>query len=156
MNTRLLLLLPLLAACSDGKDDTGPAGTPPDMASRYNVILGGTSGCEGEEGWIADWAEGPLNVSGDAGQLVFDFGDDMSFNGSVSASWQWGFSGDVTWAEAKLEVYGAGTVTVETSSSGGEQLFIEGSIEAEVDDDEFETNNCTIEGLFQAYELTGI
>ncbi len=160
MNTRhSVLLLPLLVACSGGdgdKDDSGFVGTPPDMASHYNVILGGTSGCGGEETWITDWAEGPLNVTGTASALTFDFGDEMSFTGSVSGSWQWGFSGDVIWNEAELEVYGAGTVSMETNDAGGEQLLIEGSVEAEVDDDEFETNNCTIEGLFQAYELTGV
>ncbi len=153
-----VLLLPALA-CNGGdggKDDSGFVGTPPDMASHYNVILGGTSGCEGEESWIADWAEGPLNVSGSSGELTFDFGDGMSFLGSVSAAWQWGFSGDVIWNEATLEVYGSGSVSNETSDAGGAQLVIEGSIEAEVDDDEFETNNCTIEGVFEAYELTGV
>lgn len=157
---RLLIPLPLLVACGGdggkGNDDTGFAGQPPDMASRYNVILGGTSGCDGEETWITGWAEGPLAVDGDASLLTFDFGNDISFTGSVSSSWQFGFSGEIVYNEAELEVYGAGTVSEETDDEGDRQLFLTGTIEAEVDDDEFETNNCTIEGQFQAYELTGI
>lgn len=155
----ILLLLPLLAACSDGggkSDDSGVVGEAPDMTGHYNVILGGTSGCDGEETWITGWADGPLSVTGDTSTLTFDFGEGMSFVGSVSNAWQFGFSGDVIWNEAALSVYGTGSVSLETADNGDDQLLLEGSVEAEVDDDEFESNNCTIDGLFEAYELTGL
>lgn len=148
-----LALLPLLACAGEDKDNSDFVGEPPDMAARYNVLIGGTSGCEGEETWLTGWAVGPLAVEGDASELSFDFGDDMSFLGSVSASWQFGFSGEVTFNEAKLDVYGYGTVSNEVNDNGAEQLVLDGGLEAEVDDDEFTTNNCTITGTFQAFEL---
>ena len=160
MRSRVLtLLLPLVAACSGGggkTDDTGIVGAPPDMALHYNVILGGTSGCDGEETWITGWADGPLSVTGDSSELTFDFGDGMSFTGSVTNAWQFGFSGDVIYNEAALSVYGSGSAAMETADNGDDQMVLDGSIEAEVDDDEFESNNCTIDGVFKAYELTGL
>lgn len=154
----ILLFLPLLVACSGGgkSDDSGIVGAAPDMAGHYNVILGGTTGCDGEETWLTGWADGPLAVTGTSNELTFDFGEGMSFIGSVSNAWQFGFSGDVIWNEAALSVYGSGAVTSETDDNGDEQLTLDGSVEAEVDDDEFETNNCTIDGLFEAFELTGL
>ena len=153
-----LAVLVLAAACNggDSKDSGGASGAAPDVTGRYNVILGGTTGCSGEESWIQDWAEGPLAIDGDASTLTFDFGQDMSFLGSVSASYAFGFSGEVVWAEAKLDVYGSGTFETETEDDGSTKWLINGGIEAEVDDDEFETNNCIIDGAFQAYELISL
>lgn len=153
-----LALLALAAACSDGdsKDPGDISGAAPDVTGRYNVILGGTTGCDGEESWIQDWAEGPLAIDGEPSTLTFDFGQDMSFLGSVSASYTFGFSGEVVWAEAKLDVYGSGSFETQTEDDGSVKWVINGDVEAEVDDDEFETNNCLIEGAFQAYELIAL
>ena len=62
----------------------------------------------------------------------------------------------MVWAEAKLDVYGSGTFETETEDDGSTKWLINGGIEAEVDDDEFETNNCIIDGAFQAYELISL
>lgn len=150
-------MLALLSACGgDDKDSGGLQGDPPDVTGRYNIILGGTSGCEGESSWIQGWAEGPLAIDGDPGTLTFDFGDGMSFLGSVSASYTFGFSGEVVYSDAALEVYSSGSFDTETEDDGSVKWVISGDIEAEVDDDEFETNNCTIEGAFEGYELISL
>lgn len=151
------VLLVFATACNGGdKDSGGLQGDPPDVAGRYNIILGGTSGCSGESSWIQDWAEGPLAIDGDPSTLTFDFGDEMSFLGSVSAAYSFGFSGDVIWGEAELSVYGSGVFDTETEDDGSVKWVMDGDLEVEVDDDEFETNNCTIDGAFHGYELISL
>jgi hypothetical protein len=135
---QLLSLLPLCLLACDGGGDTGGASTPPpEVAGAYNVIISGTTGCDGDETWVTGWAEGPLVITGTDGVLSFDFGDPMIFSGGVSASGQYSFSGSATYNEAALEVSNVGSFSLADNTMSGE-------FEVVVDDDEFSTNNCTV------------
>lgn len=147
----------LLAAlgCTDKGDDSGAALEPPDITGHYQSFVTEVTGCGGEKDDWMDWATGPLSVDGDASLLTFDFGDDLSFTGSVNSGYQFAFSGLITYEDATLDLYGSGSVTSQASASGGAQWVLDGGYSAEFDDDEFETNNCTLEGRFEATQLTG-
>lgn len=157
---RVSLLGLLLGACNgDGKESDDPlTGAPPEIAGHYNVIISAATGCgEDGEAWFQEWAEGPLLVEGTEGDLSFDFGDDYVFLGSVSYSMAFSFGGDIVYNDAELEVYSSGTVSSETYSTTdggtGYRWMLDGDFEIIVDDDEFETNNCTVEGPYQATQL---
>lgn len=157
--TRSLGVLLMLGACGGDKDDSGLlVGAPPEVAGHYNVIVSAATGC-GEDGevWIQGWAEGPLNVEGTNGDLTFDFGDDYVFVGSVLSSQSYSFGGQIEYDAAVLEVYSTGTFTSEsytnTEDSTSYRWVMEGDFSIEVDDDEFETNNCTVEGPYQGTQL---
>lgn len=144
-----------LSACGD-KDgpgaagDTGGAGPPPDIAGRYQAFVSSVSGCGNDPSWVQDWAEGPLLVEGSGGSLTFDFYDGVSFSGRVSADNTYIFSGVFTHDGAELDVYHAGDV-----SRSDDATVLEGRFEIEVDDDEFEGNNCTLVSDLRATEIVG-
>lgn len=153
----LLLLLPALGplACGD-KDDTGglPTAGIPDVAGAYQVTIGGTTGCEGEASWINDWATGPMRVEGVEGVLTFDFGDEYIFDGTVDSLGRYQFEGTIIFNAAELVVQNEGQFELDPDFEG-ERWLVDGDFEIEVDDDEFDTNNCTITGPMQAIELVG-
>lgn len=117
----------------------------PDITGRYQVVIGGSAGCDGDASLLTEWANGPLQVTGEATSLVFDFGDGIEMVGSVSeaGAYQFGatFERDGVWFAAA----GGGVAT-----PIGAGWALDGSVSAEVDDDELESNNCTIEGPYQA------
>ncbi len=150
------LLMFALTACGgkdSGGDDAG--GTPPDLAGKYNVVVLGVVGCESDPIWIDEWARGPLEVSGAASALVFDFGDDAVFSGDVDGNWNVRFSGGFDWQGATLSITGSGLAQIAESDPGdGSQLAIKGDISAFVEQDGVE--GCTVEGPFEATELVGL
>ncbi|MCB9778318.1 MAG: hypothetical protein H6742_07125 [Alphaproteobacteria bacterium] len=159
MRASILLLAAssaLFLACGD-KDDTGglPTGTPPDVAGSYQAFIGGTSGCEGVSDWIDGWATGPLKVEGSGGVLSFDFGDDYVFDGGVDSYGRYYFSGTIQYNDAELVVDHEGSFEKDTESEL-ERWLMDGEFEVEVDDDEFDSNNCTITGRMQATELVDL
>lgn len=158
----VLLLLPALAlasagplACGDKGADTGsglPSGNAPEVAGSYQAFIGGTSGCEGESSWIEDWVTGPLKVEGTGGVLTFDFGDDYVFDGGVDSYGRYYFAGDIVFNDADLAVSHEGTFAKDTESEL-DRWLMDGDFEVEVDDDNIDSNNCTIEARMQATEL---
>lgn len=150
----LSLAATLLAACGDkgggGADDTGGLGPPPDIAGRYQAFVSSVSGCGNDPSWVQDWAEGPLLVEGSGEDLTFDFYGDIRFSGRVAADNTYVFSGVFTYNGAELDLYHTGDV-----SRSGEATLLEGRFEIEVDDDEFEGNNCTLVSDMQATEIVG-
>jgi len=158
-----LLVVPALLATgsalllSCGGNDTGglPAATPPDVSGPYQVIVGGTTGCEGESGWINDWATGPLTISGTGGALSFDFGTGTVFDGSIDSLGRYQFSGTIDFNNAVLDVSNEGSFALDPDYDG-ERWLMDGDFSVVVDDDEFTTNNCTITGPVKATELVGI
>ena len=151
----LLLCLPLALACGD-KDDGGdpPQADPPDVTGTYQATIGGTTGCENDPSWINDWATGPLRITGTADALEFDFGEEMIFSGSIDTFGRYRFEGEVIFNAAVLDVVNEGSIALDPDYDG-ERWLLEGMFEVEVDDDEFDTNNCTITGPVQAVELVG-
>jgi len=146
---RLLAAL-LVASCAGEAGDTGVAGTPPDISGRYQVFVSYVSGCDSDPSWVQDWAEGPLLVEGSADDLRFDFYDDMVFTGTASVGNTYVFSGETTWQGATLTLYHSGDV-----AEDGDATVLDGTFEIEVDDDEFTSNNCSIESGSRATEIVG-
>lgn len=139
-----------LAACSGQKGETGaPSG--PDITGRYNVIIGGVTGCDNDPTWVAGWASGPLAVSGTPDALTFDFDEGMTFDGLVGADWKYRFWGIVTYNGATLDLSHLGEVS--KADNGASKL--DGTFTVTVNDDQFESNDCTLEAPMQAVGLTG-
>ena len=141
-------ILPVLIACSGSESDGLPEAVAPDIAGNYNFILEGTTGCDGEQGWLNDWAPGALVVEGAASGLSFDFGNEMVFVGSIDAGYSLQFGDRVDFGGASLAVFSGGA-----ASHDGERWTLSGLLEATVDDDGVESNDCTIEGPYEALEL---
>jgi hypothetical protein len=89
-----------------------------------------------------------LSITGEPSALVLDFGDGMALEGSVDGMANLVAGGLGEWMEATLAVACTAVFTTED-----ERWVMDGTLEAEVDDDEFSTNNCTISGPVQAYQL---
>ena len=153
----LSLLVFALAACG-GKDSGGDGdagGTPPDLTGKYNVVVLGVVGCESDPVWIDGWARGPLEISGSANALSFDFGDDAVFSGDVDGNWNVRFAGYLDWQGASLSITGTGLAQIADSDAGdGSQLAIKGDISALVEQEGVE--GCSVEGPFEATELVGL
>ena len=153
--SKCLVLVPVLLIGCKGGDKADTVQAPPDITGKYNVLVNGTTGCSGVQDWINGWAPGAMSVEGDTDQLTFDFGDGLSFTGSISADYTFAFSGSPTYNSDTLETYGSGTAAADTSASGGAQWVLSGDLEVKVKDPEFEANDCTITGTFDATELIG-
>ena len=139
----------VLAACSGDKDDGEViVGDPPDISGRYQVFITGTTGCDKEPEWTAGWAEGPMSIEGSADTLSFDFYDEVVLDGAVDGSYQYWFAGTATYDGAELSIYNSGSV--QAAETG---WTLDGALDIEVDDDEFDTNNCTITGTMEATQL---
>ncbi len=148
---RELLLAALLAtSCAGEGVDSGAAGAPPDISGRYQVFVSYVSGCDSDPSWVQDWAEGPLLIEGSADDLRFDFYDDMVFTGKAAVDNTYVFSGETTWQGATLTLYHTGDV-----AEDGDATVLDGTFEIEVDDDEFTSNNCSIESGSRATEIVG-
>jgi hypothetical protein len=126
----------------------------PDITGQYQFFVDGVSygsTCEEELRYVTDWMPGALNISGDDPlALTFTFSDGMAFTGGVDSSWTYWFNGAETYDSASVAVSGAGSIFTD-----GDQRGISGSIEAEVDDDEFTTNNCIFEVLISGTRISG-
>lgn len=165
---RLGFFLPLLLvggsasllACGDKGDDTGTTvtpGGPPDVAGTYQVTIGGVTGCEGEVSWVDDWASGPLQLEQVAGSntVEFDFGEGYEFDGSVDSYGRYLFSGVVQHNGAELTVEHEGSFEDDPNFDDPRWLM-DGLFTVEVDDDEFDTNNCTLTSPMQAVQLVDL
>ena len=143
----LLAAVPALAlgACGDKGGDSNPV-VYPDLEGFYNVIIVGSTGCEGDKAWIT-WANGPLHITGTHDALTFDFSDGMAFVGGVDATGGYNFSGDVEYTNPDTEVVGALEV-VNTGRFTWDAEFSEwageGEFEVKVTDTEFVTDTCTV------------
>ncbi len=126
----------------------------PDITGQYQFFVDGVSygsTCEEELHYVTDWMSGALGISGDDPlALSFTFSDGMSFSGGVDSSWSYWFNGSETYDGAQLTVSGGGVIFTDDTSRG-----ISGSVEAEVDDDEFTTNNCIFEVLISGTRISG-
>jgi hypothetical protein len=140
----------VLASCSGKDEDTSfIGGDPPDVTGNYNVILGGVTGCDADPSWIQGWADGPLLISGEPDDLSFDFGDDIVLGGHVGATQDYSFFGTIVWNEADLSVANGGSFATEDG-----RWVMSGDFTVELDTDpEFESDNCTMTGPVEAYQL---
>jgi hypothetical protein len=145
VNKVALLPLACVLACS-GDGDTGASTPPPEVAGSYNVLIDGSTGCDGDETWVTGWALGPLIITGTGGVLSFDFGDPMIFSGGVDSNGSYSFSGSATYNEAVLEVSNIGSFSLVDFEMAGDFTVV-------VDDDEFTTNNCTITAPMRGFYL---
>jgi len=154
MNRRLIFGLGVslgVIACGGATEDSGTVAAAPDITGRYNIELQGASGCEGEVSWVSTWAIGALKIEGEASELLFDFGDDYEFTGWVDSTKDFAFFGNIEGDGYLLEVEARGGI-----SFAENQWVLEGDLGVTVDDDEFETNNCTVESRFVAVQLVGM
>ena len=139
-------------ACGGGNDDSGGnSGNLPDISGDYQVMVNWVTGCDGDPGIVEDWAQGPLSIEGSPSNLSFDFGDDMDFSGTVSASGSVWFSGVVTNDSATLDLGFSGT-----ADQTDDQWVVLGELEIVVEDDEFTSNNCSVTSEIEAFELVGV
>ena len=126
----------------------------PDITGQYQFFVDGVSysnDCKEELGYVTDWLQGALGVEGEQPlALTFDFGNGMSFAGGVDSSWSYWFSGTQSYDGATVAVTGSGVIFTSESQRG-----ISGTVEAEVDDDEFTTNNCIFEVLISGTRISG-
>lgn len=152
MDTRWAGFLALLVACGGGKGDDsgGGSGALLEVANRYNVLVTTISGCENDPTWVQPWAEGPLTLSQDGADLVFDFGSDAVFPGTLDDLGRYTFRGDLSWNGGALEVENKGLF-----HKTADGLTFDGEFEIMVDEDEFETNNCTLTSAIEGYEVQG-
>ena len=149
---RLSWTLALLLACSGGGgDDTGPLiAVAPTIAGRYQVFVSSVSGCDNDPSWVQDWAEGPMLVTGEGDSVTFDFYEGVVFSGRVGDDNTYVFSGIFTHKGAELDLYHQGDLTL-----SGEVTELTGRFEIEVNDDEFDDNNCTLVSDMKATEVVG-
>ena len=158
LDGRRLVHLCLLAAlgvtaCGNQKGDSSETdGYAPDIAGRYNVEVLGIAGCENESVWLADWAVGRLDVTGEGDSLTFDFGDETRFRGRIESDGGFRFSGAVSLNGAELSVTGTGVAGIAPTDPGdASQALLDGELSVVVDFADAPT--CTIEGPFEATEL---
>lgn len=147
MRATLTVLLPvLLAACGDEQAiDTGWwLEEGPDITGQYQFFIDSVSAsstCEKQVHYVTDWMPGALGIRGDGPQdLTFTFSSGMAFAGGVDSTWTYWYSGTETFDGASVAISARGVI-----GTDGSDRTINGSVEAEVDDDEFTTNNCVIE-----------
>lgn len=154
----LLLLLPLGLACGDKDGDTGSTSAIiPQVDGNYQVTIGGITGCESEIRWVDGWASGPLIIEQVEGAqaLEFRFRDGYIFEGTLDSTGAYFFSGDIIYSDAELAVQNEGRFTTDPDFDGVRWL-IDGEFEIEVDDDEFEENNCTLTSPMQGVQLVDL
>jgi hypothetical protein len=144
--TRTAAVLALaMAGCA--ASDVDPWGDSPDITGRYNVVLDATSGCQGEQQLLDDWAPGALTVTGDEpGSLDFDFGDGVVFPGSVSHTYTYQFTGFVDVGGWSVAIGSEGVAFVE-----GADYVLDGELTGDADDGDVIT--CTISGPYTATQV---
>lgn len=147
------LLLAGVVACGGNKGDSADDGGPvPDITGRYNVDVVGIAGCENDPAWVDTWARGRLDVSGAGADLVFDFGDDAVFDGTIEAGGDYRFSGTFDTNGATLVVSATGVAGLaETDPGDGSQSQLSGAFSIQVSQDGLE--DCTVDAPFEATEL---
>lgn len=152
-----LLALPLALACGDKDGDTGGTTIIPSVAANYQVTIGGITGCEGEVSWVNGWAAGPLRIEQVEGSqdLKLDFGEGYIFDGTIDGTGAYLFGGTIDYSGATLVVENTGRFITDPDFDGIRWLM-DGDFEIEVDDDEFEENNCTFTSPMQAVELVDL
>lgn len=134
--------------CSGKDEDSGAGVPPPDPSGEYNSVVIGTVGCEGEPGWLNDWAAGPLVVRASGHALELDFGGGDVLTGELKTDSTFRVTADLSKRGASLAVTGTGEFT-----EGAERWQLAGDLSAVVDDGADQT--CTVEGPFEAAELIG-
>ena len=137
----------VLLACGEAEEQW-PTSDPPDVTGRYNVVPGGTTGCDGDPTWITGWAEGPLEISGSPDDLTFSF-TGMTFYGSVDGDRSFNFGGTGSWGANELSVYNEGVFTLED-----DRWLLDGDFDVIVYDPEFSSEDCTVTGPVKAYQLS--
>ena len=150
-----LLLLATAVGCEE--KPTNDSGwwerEAPDITGQYQFFVDGVSAsndCTDQTPYVTDWMPGALGVSGDDPlSLSFTFSDGMVFTGGVDSSWSFWFNGTQTYDVASVAVTGAGVIFNDDTQRG-----ISATIQAEVDDDEFTTNNCIIEVRISGSQLS--
>lgn len=149
----VLVALVLFSGCSGGDDTDGPTG--PDIRGRYNVIVAGTNGCLTDEGesraaLITTWANGALAIDGArGGALTYDFGNGTVFTGSADEDSSFQAAGLVGEVDGwDLDVFSVGS-----AAAADGRWVLTGEFNVTADDDGLATNNCTIEGPFQAFQV---
>ncbi len=141
-----LLLSFLMYGCDDPEPSDSGWWTEdaPDITGQYQFFhdsVSTSSTCEEEIPYVTGWMPGALGISGEQPlQLTFTFSSGMAFSGGVDSSWSFWFSGSETYESASVAVSGAGIIMTDDA-----QRTVTATIEAEVDDDEFTTNNCIID-----------
>lgn len=150
---RVVVALLVLSGCKGGVDTEGPSG--PDIRGRYNVIVAGTNGCLTDEGesraaLITTWANGALAIEGDAGgALTYDFGNGTIFQGSADEDSSFQASGLVS----EVDGWDLDASLLGSAASADGRWVLSGDFSVRADDDGVESNDCTIEGPFQAFQV---
>ena len=149
----VLAALVLFSACKGGDDTEAPTG--PDIRGRYNVIVAGTNGCLTEEGesramLITTWANGALAIDGDrGGALTYDFGNGTVFQGSADDDSSFQAGGGVT----EVDGWTLDAFLLGSAASADGRWVLTGDFSVRADDDGVASNDCTIEGPFQAFQV---
>lgn len=150
-----LVAVVLGAACGGDKDSAAVGSDPPDISGRYNFVVLGVAGCEGDPTWLEGWARGRLEVTGTGSTPSFDFGDGVVFGGFVEGDGGFRFSGSLEQAGASLSVSGEGLAGLAPTDPGdGSQSLLDGELTVVVSQEG--QQDCTSNGPFQATELTGV
>ncbi|TVQ91969.1 MAG: hypothetical protein EA397_08040 [Deltaproteobacteria bacterium] len=137
---RAMLLLTLLVGCGTSFDDW------PDVRGRYSVQIIGTQGCDSAMDHL-QWVNGPLFVEGEVPDLIFDFADGFSFEGSSTESGRFSFRGSPSPTasdDLSYDVVGSGMAAQLPG-----RIELEGSVDVSLDSDE----DCTHTGTFVATQV---
>ena len=178
MRFLMILVLTGCATKSGGDADTVDEGDPlTNVAGKYNFIPGAATGCtigadseaESENFWVTGWLDGLMKVDGSPDALTFVFPsggeagfefqggmlDDKSFNlyGSVifeDVVDRQGLEAVEVMADLSLTGVGDGEV-----SDGCWKLTGMITVIVDEDDNDLDSDDCTLEVPFQASQLDG-
>lgn len=132
--------------CS-GKDGDSAAEIP-DVAGRYQVFVTTVSGCENDVSLVQPWAQGPLTVGQNGAAINLDYGDGASLDGSLDADGAFAASGSHAWSGRDLAISQEGTFADEAGT-----WTLAARFRITVSEDEFESNNCTLEADIDATQI---
>lgn len=144
---RLGLVALALAGCGDKDGDS--ALPVPEVAGRYQVFVTTVSGCDNDAELVQPWAQGPLTVDQDGSALTLDYGDEAVLRGDLAADGGFSANGGFTWRGREMALGQDGTFT---EDADGWRLAARFSIV--VSEDEFESNDCTLEADIDATRLS--
>lgn len=143
---RLVCALVLVSACgAKGGDSAAP---PPAVAGRYQVFVTTVSGCDNDATLVQPWAQGPLTVSQDGAALTLDYGDGAVLDGSIEGDGGFTATGAHAWSGRELSIRQEGDFVED-----GDVWTLSARFRILVSEDEFESNDCTLEADIDATQI---
>jgi hypothetical protein len=137
----------VLAGCGDKSGDSASA--VPEVAGRYQVFVTTVSGCDNDVSLIQPWAQGPLTVTQDGASVTLDYGDDALLLGTLDADGAFAASGELAWSGRDMALSQEGQFI-----QGAEAWELAARFRNVVSEDEFESNDCTLEADIEATRLS--